>query len=241
MLDKRKILDHAIWCLATTSFSILLSGGMTYTLFEVDPVVRRSDVQFVSMLLPIFIAPVCTILVVREKIKVAELAASNERLAQTDPLTGLLNRRAFHAELEALRARSSDTSLLFILLADIDHFKSVNDRYGHAVGDLVIQHVSNCLRHCALEDMLIARFGGEEFVMAGEISNEADASRFSEALVQHVSDAVMILEGEPLSTTISAGICVAPPSLPTDQAILRADHAMYRAKDAGRNRLMVAA
>ncbi|HSO82908.1 diguanylate cyclase [Thiocapsa sp.] len=157
-------------------------------------------------------------------------------LADTDPLTELLNRRRFSelAEVEFARAKRYSTPIAVIML-DIDHFKQVNDTYGHAVGDQVLKAISERLRAVRVSDIL-ARYGGEELVALCPETNAREAERFAErlrlALQQH---AVETTEG-PLQIPASIGVAMLEGGVENLDALIdRADQALYAAKSAGRN------
>ncbi len=168
--------------------------------------------------------------------------AELDRLVRTDSLTGVANRRFFNERLdEALvRSRRHGTALA-LLWVDIDHFKSINDRYGHAAGDAVIMAFAGTLQSCVRADDLVARLGGDEFVVlienAGADSGEVVAQKLLAAMQQPVTS------GEH-TITASASIGVAYSARPASaEALLHmADKALYEAKGAGRNtyRCMVA-
>ncbi|MFC3225918.1 diguanylate cyclase [Marinibaculum pumilum] len=172
----------------------------------------------------------------------AELATQNrelERLASLDPLTGLRNRRAFLelAEHEIARARRDGTNLS-VLMIDIDHFKRVNDTYGHAAGDEVIRNIAQLIRSLSREADIVARFGGEEFVILLPNCRYADARAFGERLRAQVADNATRHGDASITVTVSVG-CVEfkPQSTDLDTAIDSADHALYVAKRLGRNRV----
>lgn len=154
-------------------------------------------------------------------------------LASKDALTGLLNRRFIRAEFEA--RPSGD---LYLGLFDIDHFKGVNDRFGHPVGDLVLQQVAQVMSAKLRRHDVLGRYGGEEFVVllvgAGEQGCDAAARRVREGLQCHRwSD---IVDG--LAITLSGGIVAVQPGEDFDAAVARADVLLYEAKAAGRDRVL---
>jgi diguanylate cyclase (GGDEF)-like protein/PAS domain S-box-containing protein/putative nucleotidyltransferase with HDIG domain len=156
-----------------------------------------------------------------------------ERQATTDSLTGLANHRAFHERLrsETYRARRYGRALCLALL-DLDHFKDVNDRHGHQVGDRVLGEVAAQLADQAREGELISRIGGEEFAWLMPEADPAAARRACERARRLIAERTFA-HGCPL--TISAGICSFEPSLEPEEMIRLADLALYRAKHGGRN------
>jgi diguanylate cyclase (GGDEF)-like protein len=165
--------------------------------------------------------------------------AEAERLAQTDPLTGLNNRRAFMERGEALfaRARRTGTALSFILL-DLDHFKWVNDTHGHAAGDAVIQALAQVLGDHAREGDVLGRLGGEEFAVLLPGADAATAWARAEDLRVTLGDRVVLPGVLDLRRTASFGVSsLADGARSLDVLIAQADDALYAAKNAGRNRI----
>ncbi len=161
-------------------------------------------------------------------------------LSSRDPLTGLANRRAFELALtrEVDRvARSGEPALLLAL--DIDHFKSVNDRHGHAAGDIVLQAVAAALVDCVRPMDLVARVGGEEFAIILPNCPAAFGETVAERVRRRVERTPVALPGasEPLTVTVSVGGAFAPQWVRSTPAlwIERADQHLYRCKTDGRN------
>ncbi len=229
----------ALWVFSITAFSVLVSGGVTFVLFEIDPEVVRSDVQIVSLILPIFVAPICTILVLRERHKARQFAEENRLLANTDALTELPNRRAFfNAATDVLSTREH---ALAYMICDIDGFKHFNDRYGHDTGDQVLIHVARTIRNTIPDDALVARLGGEEFGIRILVESEKAGKQIAEQIVNSVELAPLVFGGRSHKVTISAGVCIANADLGQSQAMSSADKAMYEAKSQGKNRVVLAA
>jgi len=154
------------------------------------------------------------------------------RFAEQDPLTGLANRRAMERFCTGLAGGP-----VCLVLVDVDHFKAVNDRYGHAVGDRVLREVATVLVHSVRSVDRVARWGGEEFVVALPAGSPALGAEAAERIRRRVQEHAWSLHAEGLRLTVSAGVAAgAADDLP---AVLgRADAAMYRAKGAGRNRVV---
>jgi diguanylate cyclase (GGDEF)-like protein len=167
-----------------------------------------------------------------------------EHDAQTDPLTGLANKRYFREQgrrEEAIARRYKRP--LSLLIADIDHFKKINDTYGHLTGDAALKAVSNTLSKCLRGSDLIARWGGEEFVVLSPTTNQHEARGLAERLRQAIERLEGTDEaGNPLPRiTISLGVAeFKETDEQLDAALDRADRALLAAKEAGRNRVMVA-
>ncbi len=168
----------------------------------------------------------------------AELSQANavlSAMALNDALTGLPNRRAADArlEMEFQRHRRNGQALALGLI-DIDRFKSVNDRYGHAGGDEVLQRVARVLAAAVRRTDFLARFGGEEFLVLMPETRQEGALQLAERLRQAVEDS----EGPPVKVTLSLGLCCsAEAHTSVAGALQAADEALYAAKQGGRNRV----
>lgn len=165
-------------------------------------------------------------------------------LAETDALTGLYNRRAFVQRADQL-AQQCPSTQWSMLLVDIDHFKHVNDTYGHQVGDQALQALASQLQTHLAEKGCVARFGGEEFAVLLPHHYLADAELLANQLLNHVRDLTIAVESEEISQlklTISIGVASGQIcSTDLDHLIKAADDALYRAKGAGRNRYEIEA
>ncbi len=178
-------------------------------------------------------------LVITQDISERHRAAEEIRyLAEHDPLTGLANRRRLIACLDAaLDPARIETQKFAVHVIDIDRFKTVNDLYGHTTGDRVLIELAACLRGEVREHDMIARSGGDEFVVVQNgISTELDASRLAERLIGAVGERLATSEAAAVSTTVSIGIALAPDDGATAEALLsHADMALGQVKSASRN------
>jgi diguanylate cyclase (GGDEF)-like protein len=161
--------------------------------------------------------------------------------ACTDHLTGLLSRRAFMENAPALCAQQAKRGEpVAMLIFDLDHFKSINDRFGHAVGDEVLRVFGRIVRANTRADDIIARFGGEEFVAIVPGGLES-ASKIAERVRAGFKASAVTVADHAIGGTVSIGAAISYEPVPAlDSLIGRADAALYRAKYAGRNRLHVA-
>ncbi|HYQ37774.1 MAG TPA: GGDEF domain-containing protein, partial [Pseudomonas sp.] len=155
--------------------------------------------------------------------------------AQTDPLTGLCNRRGLELTLDLWKLENRPFAVLAL---DIDHFKQVNDRFGHAAGDQVLQRLARLMRICSRDNDLLCRVGGEEFLMLLADASPASAERVAERLRRQVEMATI----EPVGhITVSLGVAHWPTHAGDMLSALRvADDMLYAAKQAGRNCVVVA-
>ncbi|ROM80323.1 hypothetical protein BK654_05385 [Pseudomonas brassicacearum] len=158
--------------------------------------------------------------------------------ALVDPLTGLPNRAAWSERLEheVTQWQQHGNSLLLAML-DLDHFKRINDNYGHLAGDRVLKLIASVLRRRLRGGDFIARFGGEEFVLLVPNTPLAAGVKLAEALRAAIEVCPFHFKGEPVTVTVSIGMTAFKPGERSDLVIKRADLALYRAKNAGRNRV----
>jgi diguanylate cyclase len=161
--------------------------------------------------------------------------------ALIDPLTGLPNRAAWSERLDREQARLiNGGSQLLLGILDLDHFKSINDGYGHQAGDKVLKIIANVLRRGLRDDDFIARFGGEEFVILMPASELGAGARLINRLREAIERCPFHFKGQRVTITVSAGLSMFRPGDSADVVLKRADQALYRAKDAGRNRVELA-
>jgi diguanylate cyclase (GGDEF)-like protein len=177
---------------------------------------------------------------VTERTRSDQHAAELEKLATTDGLTSLINRRHFdalaHAEWVRFQRYGRPLSLM---LLDIDKFKTVNDRFGHDAGDLVLKAVAETCKANKRQTDVVARFGGEEFVLLLPETDEAAAEVAAERLRKAIQEQTHALPGANLEVTASIGIAGASLGMATFEVMLkRADQALYDAKSTGRNRVV---
>jgi diguanylate cyclase (GGDEF)-like protein len=157
--------------------------------------------------------------------------------ATRDPLTGLDNRRQMMSMMRHHLARvdRQNGNLCFLLL-DLDHFKSVNDRFGHDVGDEALRHVAGLLARGSRESDLTARWGGEEFALCLPDTKPADAIQFAERLRNNIARSELMIGSKTIRMTVSIGGTSFKPGDDVQSLYRRADRMLYRAKHEGRNR-----
>ncbi len=158
------------------------------------------------------------------------------RLATTDPLTGIANRRAFLGQAQDALSRCERYSgRLALALLDMDHFKGINDRYGHAMGDEVLVRAVQAVQQELRETDLFGRLGGEEFCIALLEADKADAMAVAERICARVEALRFLHEGQGFSVSVSIGTTAYRRGDRLEQLMERADRALYAAKEAGRN------
>ena len=187
------------------------------------------------------------------RVKVGERVVSNqkqlsflneelEKIADTDGLTGLKNRRYLETEAakEIGRAKRYGHTMAFFII-DIDHFKEINDTYGHLAGDYVLKEVSNILTKYVRESDIVCRYGGEEFVLVLPEANPKQAFIMAEKLRKIVEETVFNFQGNMITLTISIGIAIKKPdhTVSFNDLINFADKALYLSKNTGRNKTVM--
>ena len=170
----------------------------------------------------------------------AQLFEQTERLATTDGLTSLANRRTFQSRAaQALAQARRYGRACAVLITDIDHFKAVNDTYGHPAGDVVLRGVAQMLREQARDTDVVARYGGEEFAVVMPETDLRGALVIAERLREAVAARSFQTELGPVRVTLSVGLAASPQDgTEMDALVQLADACLYRAKREGRNRVV---
>ncbi len=182
------------------------------------------------------------VVVSRDITEQKRLEADLREMAATDMLTGLPNRRHFLGQLEQENARVSraEEKCAAVLMIDIDHFKMVNDTFGHAAGDHVLRHLATLMREDLRKIDTLGRLGGEEFAVILPGADSSAAEVFAERLRKQVAETPAVLDAWTIPLTISIGVTeIKPGDVSAGDALTRADRALYRAKECGRNRVTV--
>lgn len=223
-------------CVVT--LSVTMAVVATHVSFVISNAATYSSAMIRATVIPLLVAPPVYGYVAWLSWKLKNTNAALSQLAHLDSLTALKNRRAFT---DRATSRLAGGTAHMLVMIDIDHFKHINDRLGHAVGDNALKHTADILRSTAPDGALLARLGGEEFglLFALPADNGPAAATAAHA---HVEAMRMQLESMPLITpqgvvnvTASFGLAVARPCEALDSLLGRADMALYMAKNAGRN------
>jgi diguanylate cyclase (GGDEF)-like protein len=167
-----------------------------------------------------------------------------EQAVNTDPLTGLFNRRVIAGQLKSQISLSKKTgNPMSVIMMDIDHFKNVNDTYGHQCGDSVLKKIASILKEKSRSINIVGRYGGEEFIILGPISDYKSAYYAADRLRQAVEEADFLCDetGKTFKVTISAGVAMWNRNIASGKELIKlADDALYAAKKNGRNRVEMA-
>jgi two-component system cell cycle response regulator len=174
-------------------------------------------------------------------LRMALLVEETQHAATTDPLTGIMNRRALLPAVDVEQSRSERHGYpMSLLMLDVDHFKPINDEHGHAMGDHVLAALGRLLAHHARKTDIVGRWGGEEFVMVLAGAGESGARIAAERIRNSVERMTVLDEkGQRVPITVSIGVACLEVNDTVEILIARADHAMYQAKASGRNRVVV--
>jgi diguanylate cyclase (GGDEF)-like protein len=234
VLSARRALAVACIC-----HGLFVIGRGIYVLFIAAPanLFQSSPIQALLMAEPVVMIVALAVLgvgLVRE-----EAENSLRRSADTDALTGVLNRGAFFAGAEEMiRIACRDRRPMALLLFDLDHFKTINDRYGHLMGDLALNAFTGAVSNVVRATDLVGRIGGEEFAVLVSSVEAATATAIAERIRFDFSRISVSHDGKSLNATVSAGIAVARRGeIALKAMVAEADRALYDAKRAGRDRV----
>lgn len=215
------IVPRYLWYLGL--LVIWMLGSFVYLVFKLFKITQRSKI---------------TVQVVDELSKQNQSLANEKEkfraLSTNDALTGVKNRHGLYTEYNALISELGSKTKLSIIMMDIDHFKRINDRRGHAMGDEVLTQFSDMLRRNTREKDIVGRWGGEEFIVVCAHANLKQAHSLAEKIRQLVSITAMG-DHKPIMITMSCGIAEIQAGEEFDKAVARADSCLYEAKKNGRN------
>jgi len=220
--------------------SVLASVAFVHLSLTQFGAIVYSDAMITAALIPLVVASLAFGWIAALTLRLDASRRELERLALTDPLTDLANRRAAMARLAEWAAapgpEPTAPAPLCLAMADIDYFKRVNDRLGHDGGDASLVHFAGMLRRMVPADWLVARIGGEEFLIAARTADFAGFAAQIETVRAAIADTPLITSAGPWRLTASFGLAERRGNEAPDRLITRADMALYAAKQAGRNR-----
>jgi diguanylate cyclase (GGDEF)-like protein len=224
------------------AIAILFSFIGTYFLHQLLSLVGiMLDLEItllIGVLVPTFTAPVVIIPILKLVLRINQLENSMRFLATYDTLTNLLNRRAFLEQATLLlnqRNNSDKNHCASILVVDLDHFKKINDKFGHSCGDAVLESFGVIVKQIMRKGDLAGRIGGEEFAFFLANTTQKDAAVFAQRLHKSIANALEVRDDCIVNYTISIGATCIDKSLDLAEALKRADKALYYVKDHGRN------
>lgn len=212
--------------------------------FENRYVCKDGSVRHLSWHAQVNVEEELTYATARDITEYKRMETELREMATIDFLTGLYNRRKFMTRMDEQLARLQRgvTSIVTVLMLDLDHFKRINDTYGHGIGDLVLKHFAQTIGAELRKIDTVGRIGGEEFGIILPGADAKAALMFSERMCRTVMNQPLLHEGQPIPVTVSIGVAaMSAADSSAELALARADAALYRAKAAGRNRVEVAA
>lgn len=242
-----------IWIFCIPSLSLFIQGMkrglievgifillMVWILYGASEAVESSfhydaDVKFRmigSFLVVLFLSSIYEYSMTRFNQELRETSDKLKVLADTDLLTGLFNRRGIQRKLEQV-----DNDSYYLLLADVDYFKKINDVYGHDVGDFILTEFSQLVKNCLPENSLLSRWGGEEFLIAIKNGSIRDVKAIAEKLRLAIEQHEFWHENTVIHVTSSFGVVLLNNKNPLEKALKIADKRLYQAKAEGRNRV----
>lgn len=200
---------------------------------------HKLQILVLAYLFPFFLVLACSFVLMRGFHILHQRNVDLRQAVDQDELTGLGNRSVFYRQGKShmLDARLANNALSLIML-DADYFKSINDTFGHLAGDHALQHLAQIFLHCTRDSDVVARWGGEEFVILLPNADQHGVMRFAERLRERVCSSPFIWNGEQVYLTLSAGVTqLTGEDTSLENLVTRADKALYLAKSAGRNQV----
>jgi diguanylate cyclase (GGDEF)-like protein len=226
--DRQREALQTRWGLAAAlAFKALIAFATALAISQPELFPVTPPTTFMVLILCQFAIAMFVLILVQERAEKRLIA-----LTETDSLTGIRNRHWMMDRLPRLALAGSA-----LVIIDIDHFKQINDRFGHAAGDQVLIAVAQTMAASLGEDAIFARMGGEEFSLCLHASSEAAAIAKAEMLRLAVEGLRIAHEGDVLAVTLSAGVSLTPDTRSMSRLVARADEALYAAKGGGRNRI----
>jgi diguanylate cyclase (GGDEF)-like protein len=224
-----------------TAISTLLSVVIAKTVATLLPGSSGNFNIIIAVTVPLLVAPPFGYIFIGLYFELEKLREEVHALAITDELTHAFNRRYFMKVIEhELKRAKRYQHALSLIIFDIDNFKVVNDTYGHLCGDAVLQELSQACQAILRQCDILARFGGEEFILLLPETDQANALQVANKLCRLIAGQVIEFKGMQIQVTISAGVTTCNPTMATlDELLSRADQALYQAKRLGKNRLEV--
>lgn len=232
------LLQMLLYTCACIAGSMAITAGVTYL---VSGAVELGVGMFIAVLAPAVLVPVGSYFHISMAVRLREANDKLRELSETDPLTHTFNRRRFlevaQQQLALARRHCFPTS---VLLIDFDHFKAINDAFGHLAGDTVLVEASRVIRSMLRDTDSLARFGGEEFICLLPHTAREGALMVAERINRAIRETTFHHDGEEIRVTVSiGGVTCETSETSLERMTSRADELMYQAKQAGRDRYMI--
>ena len=240
--DRASFRKRLLWQIAMITLgAVLISIAMTaFMIWDVPPRFFMTGMINASVI-PAVAAPLTLSVVYRLQMKNHNLLLENRRLAEEDDLTGLFNRRAFLERAGKAMQRMDASGPIALHMIDVDHFKQINDTYGHQTGDGAIASIAEVLARSAPDEAIVARLGGEEFVVLTSAGNAGEAGVQAELMRRAVERSSSYHGEDELKMTVSIGVVMTDKPVAISELLSAADKALYKSKGSGRNRSSIAA
>ncbi len=226
---------------ATTLFAILIAQLLMYIGYNAFAIEIRSSEIIIVIIAPLIITVMVTWYLFGLLIKLDTLEKEMRNLATYDQLTNTLTRKAFFEKAnEYKKIADRESKKIILMMIDLDHFKKINDTYGHITGDFVLKSFGKVLNQYKRETDLIGRFGGEEFTLLLWGANSSGAIKYADYLHDKIRNLPLHYDGNTINISVSIGISDTESSnIEIKELIDQADKALYQAKETGRNKTIV--
>ena len=237
-----RIRTIALVTLISAAFSVLVTSCVVISMNSLGFNTDLYSSIFLAAFVPLIVAPLASWHLVGLLLHIYKLEEEMRKIASYDSLTGLLSRHAFISHAKNYHSLAQREKIEFsVLVVDLDHFKQVNDKYGHAAGDAVLKLFAEVAMSVSRQSDIVGRLGGEEFVFVLPRTKTDEAVDFSSRLHEAISKAVLKYDDVIISYTASIGIDTFYPEVnqSMEDLIGNADEALYQAKNGGRNRTEV--
>ena len=232
----------AIITIATTVVSVAITAIAATILSNFAGTVNFGWAIAFAYVVPVVVTPLISWPLIGLLLRIHQSEEKMRDLASHDSLTGLLSRHAFFENGNSyISLAKRDQNMFSVLIIDLDHFKSINDKYGHPAGDAVLKLFADIVNSVSRNSDIIGRLGGEEFGLVLPSTGSAEAVEFSQRLHQAIAKAVLKYKSDMIQYTVSIGLASykADSDDTLDDLLANADIALYQAKNSGRNRTTV--
>jgi diguanylate cyclase (GGDEF)-like protein len=237
-IDSRR---QVFWLTVQIAAYALISAIIVTTLIMKITGKFIPDIYLFTFIVPLVVAPPIAYWLANLIYEITRLGEEIERIAYADDLTGIANRRAFFEKAPDLIAQSTESEdSISVILIDIDHFKKINDTYGHKAGDAMLILVADILTQSMRDTIgIVGRIGGEEFALVIVHKNSSYVVALADQIRLNIKNASINIRNTLISTTASIGLARHVSGTDLDHTLLCADKALYLAKNTGRDRIVL--